>query len=145
LRSGAAVHIRAMKLKRRKLLTTAGMLIAVTVLSGCERAPKLRPGWAIISGTVTYQGKPLPGGEVMWCIDKDGVALLRGGPIREDGSFRLDAPIGQARVAIHNADVKKTQPSRYVEIPAKYTDVEKSGLTYEAKAGENSDVKIELQ
>jgi hypothetical protein len=126
-------------------LITAGMLIAVTALSGCERAPKLRPGWVIISGTVTYQGKALPGGEVMWCIDKDGVAVLRGGPIRENGSFSLDAPIGRAKVAIHNADVKKTQPSRYVEIPAKYTDVEKSGLTYDVNAGENSNVKIDLQ
>jgi hypothetical protein len=124
---------------------TASILIAITALSGCERAPKLRPGWAIISGTVTYQGKALPGGEVMWCIDKDGVALIRGGPIRENGSFSLDAPIGRAKVAIHNADVKKTQPSRYVEIPAKYTDVEKSGLTYEAKDGDNKDVNFDLQ
>ena len=124
---------------------TAGMLIAVTALSGCERAPKLRSGWAIVSGTVNYQGKALPGGEVMWSIDKDGVAVVRGGPIRADGSFRLDAPIGKAKVAIHNADVKKTQPSRYVEIPAKYTDVEKSGLTYEAKEGDNKDIKIDLQ
>src|SRR5689334_10580549 len=129
-----------MKLTGSKLLITAGTLIAVTALTGCERAPKLRPGWVMISGMVTYQGKPLPAGEVMWCIEKDGVPLIRGGPIKEDGSFRLDAPIGRATVAIHNADVKKSQPSRYVEIPAKYTDVEKSGLTYEAKDGENKDI-----
>ena len=46
-----------MRLIGRKLLITAEMLIAVTALVVCERAPKLRPGWAIISGTVTYQGK----------------------------------------------------------------------------------------
>jgi hypothetical protein len=136
-----------MRLIGGELLIAGGLLIAalVAAVSGCDRAATLRPGWAIVSGTVMYQDKPLPGGEVMWCTDKDGIAVIRGGPIREDGSFSLDAPIGPAKVAIHNADVKKTQPSRYVEIPAKYTDVERSGLIYEAKAGENKDVKFNLQ
>lgn len=99
----------------------------------------------MVSGSVSYQGKPLPAGEVMWCNTQDGIAILRGGPIREDGTFVLDAPAGPARIAIHVADVKKTKPSRYVEIPAKYTDAEKSGLKYEAKEGENKDVKFDLQ
>jgi hypothetical protein len=126
----------------------AGILVVAALavmIGGCNRAPKLRPGWAFVSGTVTYQGKPLPGGEVMWCVAKDGTSIVRGGPIREDGTFTLDTPTGPATVAIHVADLKKVQPSRYVEIPSKYTYAEKSGLTYEAKEGDNKDVKFDLK
>jgi hypothetical protein len=117
----------------------------VVMSNGCNRAPKLRPGWAIVSGAVTYQGKPLPGGEVMWCTTKDGTSIVRGGAIREDGTFMLDTPTGPAKVAIHVADLKKAQSNRYVEIPAKYTTVEQSGLTYEAKEGDNTDVRFDLK
>lgn len=137
-----------MKLKSMKLSVSSGnalvaALLVVTI--GCDSGPKLRPDWAIVSGTVTYQGKPLPGGEVMWCIERDGCAILRGGVVREDGTFTLDTPIGLAKVAIHTADLKKAQSSRYVDVPAKYTDPESSGLIYEAKAGENNDVRFELE
>jgi hypothetical protein len=128
-------------------LKKAGILVSAlaVMIGGCDRAPKLRPGWAIVSGTVTFQGKPLPGGEVMWCTTKDGASIVRGGAIRENGTFTLDTPTGPAMVAIHVADLKKVRPSRYVEIPSKYTSAEQSGLTYEAKDGENKDVKFDLK
>jgi hypothetical protein len=115
------------------------------MIGGCNRAPKIRPGWANVSGTVTYQGKPLPGGEVMWCVAKDGISIARGGAIREDGTFALDTPTGPATIAVQVADLKKAQSSRYVEIPAMYADAQKSGLKYEAKEGDNKDVKIDLK
>src|SRR5215510_2095172 len=90
-----------------------GCAMAATIM-GCNRAPKLRPGWAIVSGIVTYKGKPLPGGEVMWCTSKEVTAIVRGGPIRENGTFTLDTPTGPATIAIHVSDLKKSQPSRYV-------------------------------
>jgi hypothetical protein len=124
-------------------LLTVGAFVAAA--GGCNKGPELRPGWAIVSGTVMYQGKPLPAGEVIWCSEKDGVSIMRGGPIREDGTFTLDAPIGRAHIAIHNADVKNVRPESYVQIPARYTDPEKSGLTHELTAGENKDVKFNLQ
>ena len=131
------------------LRSLRGSSIFVTALAvliaGCDRAPTLRPGWAIVSGTVTYQGKPLPGGEVMWCTSKDGASVARGGPISENGTFMLDTPTGPAKIAIHVADLKKYQSTRYVAIPSKYTDLERSGLTYEAKDGDNKDVKFDLQ
>ena len=114
------------------------------MVGGCNRAPKLRPGWANVSGTVTYQGKPLPGGEVMWCTVKDGISIARGGRIK-DGTFALDTPTGPATIAIQVADLKKAEPSRYVEIPAKYADAQKSGLTHEAKEGDNKDVNFDLK
>jgi hypothetical protein len=115
------------------------------MIDGCNRAPKTRPGWANVSGTVTYEGKPLPGGEVMWCTVKDGISIARGGPIREGGTFALDTPTGPATIAIQVADLKKAQPGRYVEIPAKYADAQKSGLTYEAKEGDNKHVTFDLK
>jgi hypothetical protein len=127
---------------RRSNISVAALAV---LLAGCDHAPKLRPGWAIVSGTVTYQGKPLPGGEVMWCTTKDGAAIVRGGPIGQDGTFMLDTPTGPATIAIHVSDLKKSQPSRYVDIPSKYTLVEKSGLTYEAKDGANKGVTFKLE
>ena len=120
-----------------------GALCVIAI--GCRRAPKLREGWAMVSGTVSYKGSPLPGGEVMWCVDKDGASIMRGSAIREDGSFQLDAPIGHARIAIHNADLKRASSNRYVQLPEKYADPEQSGLSYDAQPGENKDVKVELQ
>ena len=121
------------------------IVVALAMASGCGRKPELRPDWAMVSGTVTYQGKLLPGGEVIWCIEKDGAAVMRGGAIREDGTFILDAPIGPAKVAIHTADMKKVQPARYVELPPKYADPFTSGLTYDVQAGENENIKLDLQ
>lgn len=138
----------AMRLNSVKLSMSSGYALVAALFvatSGCDGGPKLRPDWAIVSGTVTYQGKPLPGGEVVWCTEKDGCAIVRGGAVREDGSFALDAPIGPAKVAIHTADLKQAQSSRYVDVPAKYTDPELSGLTYDVKAGENKDVRLELE
>jgi hypothetical protein len=115
-----------------------------TATGGCDSGPVLRPGWLIVSGMVTYQGKPLPGGEVVWCTEVDSAAIMRGGPIRDDGTFMLDAPIGPAKVAIHTSDMKKIQPARYVEIPAKYADPDKSGLTHDLQPGANEGVKFDL-
>lgn len=131
----------------KAVIASGGLIVAALAVleCGCERAPKLRPGWAIVSGTVTYKSQPLPGGQVIWCTDKDGATIMRGGPIRQNGTFVLDAPIGPARVAIDNREVKNIDASRYVEIPAKYVDVDKSGLKFEVNEGENKDMKIELQ
>jgi hypothetical protein len=115
------------------------------MIGGCDRIQKTRPGWANVSGSVTYQGKHLRGGEVMWCTAKDGISIVRGGHIREDGTYALDTPTGPATIAIQVADLKKAQPSRYVDIPAKYADAQKSGLTYEAKEGDNKDVTFDLK
>jgi hypothetical protein len=136
----------AMRLKDASLLRTclaASALIAVA--GGCNKEPKLRPGWTVVSGTILHKGKPLPAGEVIWCVKKDGVSVMRGGPLREDGTYSIDAPIGSAQVAIHNADVKNVRPGSYIQIPKQYTDPEQSGLTYELKAGENKDVNFDLQ
>jgi hypothetical protein len=127
-----------------RLLHLLLSFLIVLMAGGCDSGPKLRPDWAEVSGTVTFQGKPLPGGSVMWCSQKD-PPVLRGGTIREDGTFALEAPIGPAKIAIHTSDMKTVQPARYVEIPAKYADPDKSGLSYDAKAGENKDVKLDLK
>jgi hypothetical protein len=126
----------------RQKLCAALVLSALSI--GCDKAPELRPDWAIVSGTVTFKGQPLPGGSVILLSQQGTTAIMRGGAIREDGSFMLDAPIGPAKVAIHNADIKERHPNRYVAIPAKYADADKSGLTYEVKSGENKDVNFEL-
>ena len=117
--------------------------LLILAVSGCDNTPTLRPDWAIVTGKVTYQGQPVPAGSIMWCVEGQ-TDVLRGGNIQPDGTFQFDSPIGAAKVAVHTADVKKVNPDRYVELPAKYTDPEKSGLKYEVQAGENT-INIDLQ
>jgi hypothetical protein len=106
-----------------------------------------------ITGKVTYDGKPLPAGRVMF--------FWRGGEnayssvIKEDGSYSLfKVPVGPVQVTVETfppvpvgilggmggakPDAAPTMPpgsARYVKIPAKYRDKIKSLLTYEVKKG----------
>jgi hypothetical protein len=83
------------------LSLAAGVLILGPHL-GCSRpAP---PGPATVRGTVTLQGRPLPGGTVVFTPDKD--RGTSGKPVRgeigPDGTFRFASPIppGWYRVSI---------------------------------------------
>jgi hypothetical protein len=41
--------------------------------------------------------------------------------------------------------MKIGDPSRFVEIPLSYAEIDNSGLTYDVKPGENTDVKFDLK
>ena len=117
----------------------------VAIVSGCQKSPQPRAGWAIVSGRVTYAGKPLTAGYVFF-FPSSAPAISCSGRLQDDGSFIFEAPIGLAKVCINTSNAKKALPDQYVEIPVKYIDPEASGLMYEVKDGEkNSDANFDLR
>jgi hypothetical protein len=140
------------------LLFPLGLMVA-----GCGRSSE-----ATVTGKVTYKGQPLKGGSVSLISEAGGVVRST---IEEDGSYKITkAPVGPAKVTV---DTKALRPvnqkavkgpyananapqevlpksakggdaSRYVAIPARYADPEKSGLTVEVKSGKNEQ-NIELE
>lgn len=106
-------------------------------------APGCGPRFGNVSGTVTYQGKPLTGGTITFF---DAANRTTSGEIKPDGTYTVSkVALGQARIAVAtpmdipfkkiNEDVKMDvaapKPS---PIPVKYADADKSGLTCEVTA-----------
>lgn len=68
------------------------MALVMVGVFGCA------PATGSISGTVTYQGKPLPHGRVTF-VCADGTVVS--GKIASDGSYTIpQAPVGRAKVAV---------------------------------------------
>lgn len=107
---------------------------------------------AAISGTVTYDGKPLPEGSIQFVPDTDSSGKpLRGKAVQamiSDGAYRLEADrgatVGMNQVLINaskktgkfqESDGQKTEILKQY-LPAKYNT--SSTLKYEVKSGENT-------
>jgi hypothetical protein len=115
------------------LLCAAGLVL---FLSGCANQ-------GTVSGKVSLNGKPLPGG-VVTVIDGDGQSHTGG--ISKTGTYSVSniAP-GKALVTVvtmgSRPSVKGPEagPSNslgeYVPVPAKYMDPQQSGLALDVKAG----------
>jgi len=84
-------------------LVTAGLLLA----AGCESKV---PDRATVSGTVTYQGKPVTQGFVI-VINKLVPTKQDQAPIRKDGTFEMtNAPLGDCKVVIQVNPAKPADP-----------------------------------
>lgn len=76
-----------------------------------------------VKGTVTLDGKPLPGGRIIFHLGAD---QFVGAKIK-DGAFKLDrAPAGTHKVTVESPG-----------LPARYTSEEQSALRVEVKKGAN--------
>jgi hypothetical protein len=141
-------------------LVAVGLLVA----SGCQSGGRSGPT-GTVKGKVTLAGKPVPTGTmVSFVSDTAGAAAAKVGA---DGAYELMAagktqvPVGKYRVMVTDppagtmsqADYDKMMSGGPKEpeaktpstvIPAKYTAVGTSGLSYEVKAGPNA-IDIELQ
>jgi len=96
-----------------------------------------------VSGTVTYKGKPLPTGTVVFIPEKAD-SLMAMAEIQPDGTyvagteaFGPGVPLGKHRVMI-SAFIDHG-PEQGVEaiLPEKYGSDRKSGLTADVEPGEN--------
>jgi hypothetical protein len=112
-----------------------------------------------VSGKVTYNGKPLPGGYVTF-VHADG--RTKQVQIQTDGSYSIpDAPGGDVKVAVKTVPPipamprnpfsqpgEKSEPiypaGPYVPIPVKYADEKNSGLSTKINRGGNT-YDIDLQ
>src|SRR5262249_13713184 len=119
-----------------------GLLLLGLMTAGCGKPT------GTVSGKVSYRGRPLPAGTVMFLAEDDGVAS---GPIQADGTFKIgNVPVGTNKVTVATErpvppvprpkdmhpppDVPPPeQPpvpaGKYVPIPDKYRNPNESGLT----------------
>jgi hypothetical protein len=124
-------------------------LVLAAAAGGCGRPT------ASLSGTVTYCGRPVTSGEVVF-LAADGRASAHA-PIGPDGRYTVEgAPVGDARVAVDNPppswfatgprlpaapandpEVREAlaQAARYVPTPPRYRDPNRSGLTHTVEKG----------
>jgi hypothetical protein len=110
------------------------------------------PRFANMSGTVTYQGKPVAGGTITFF---DAGNRAASGAILPDGSYAVaKVTVGRARIAVvapmdipfQGLDERggKGAPTATAPLPAKYNDPEQSGLTCDVLGGDQKyDISLE--
>ena len=135
---------------------SSGAVLAVLVLTGCGK------GQGLVTGTVTYQDRPLVVGSVV-ILASDGIP--RNAHILPGGSYTLaDVPCGDAKLAVHSPDPAQMDEllkaekikvqkglsrsldrklpdidrAKWFPIPPGYGDFEKSGLEFSVQEGSNS-------
>ena len=130
-------------------------LFAVSVMTGCGEQIEKKPT-APVKGVVTYQGKPLETGEIVF-FPQTGEQIAHG-KIQPDGSFQLTtydegdgAFPGTHKVSIISErdmeGVSAEDPEASLEpsyIPAKYNMQKTSGLTAVVKEGDN-EINFDLE
>jgi hypothetical protein len=103
------------------------------------------PGTGDVSGKVTYKGQPLAGATITFYDASNNSPSC---PIDDEGNYKVQKlAVGKARVVIltplpivfkgvqGTGGEKLGGDKKTPKIPAKYSDPEKSGLTYEVKGG----------
>jgi len=133
------------------VLFASAAAVSVAVV-GCDRGPEIVP----VTGTVLYNGEPLPFGSVTFQPPSGQPAR---GEIRGDGTFELStyrrgdgAVVGKHKVKIacyesqHPAAVKGPgeQSLGRSLIPTNYTLLDQSGLVAEVRPGENEPFVFDL-
>jgi hypothetical protein len=132
----------------------AALLLLAGALAGCGGKSR-----ATVSGAVSYKGKPVTSGEVVF-LCQDGKAAVRAA-IGPDGSYTAqNVPVGPAKLGVDNpapaggaqtavgksparkapandpeVQEMKEKASHYVATPPRYTDPKQSGLSYSVTAG----------
>jgi hypothetical protein len=129
----------SLNLSSFSLILTAA-LAPTHVGCGGKEPPKDR---TTVSGIVTFDGQPLPGGSLSFESAAGTGTNVSIGP---GGVYSTDrAPIGKNRVRIETESLQYGNAAAYVKIPAKYNDVTKSGLQIDVKPGVNENVDFKLE
>jgi hypothetical protein len=109
------------------------LLGAALALAGCS--PSNKQGE--ITGVVKFKGEPLPGGTVVF----HGATSTYTSEIRKDGNYTVSGvPLGTAKIAVV-MPIRITMGGKSVgsnslpDIPARYGDPQKSGLSCEVTGG----------
>jgi hemoglobin len=95
-------------------------------------------GAGVISGKVTYKGKPVTGG-VVGLTDADGKAVT--GKLADDGTYKVEAlKPGKYTVTLSTEGLNDpTKPNPlYVPVPVAYRDAKTSPLTVEVRKGDQT-------
>ena len=137
----------------RFMKSLALVLVIAAMASGCSRKGDLET--APVSGKVTYRGKAVPTGTVMF-VPNAGPAAT--GEIGTDGSYKLTtysagdgAVLGTHKVTITalqgmgDALPEQRNATPPPLVPVKYLSGETSGLTADVKRGSKNEVNFELK
>jgi hypothetical protein len=118
---------------------------------------KVNPASGFINEDGTFSIDKVPVGKVKVAVDNRGLkdggggrAMPPGGPNKES---QMMPPGGITEGMKKKMEENKVSPGgqamklvgTYVSIPEKYTDPEKSGLSYDIKSGDNDEITIELK
>ena len=124
-------------------------VLPVLFLVGCGDS---LPQKVEFSGTVRFQGKPLPGGAIAFLSER---GLQNSAIIDPEGHYRIKMFVGPTKVTVNNLMLRNAQPYKgpdskppdgnaatsstvkgtYVPLPPKYRSVGTSGLTCEVQKG----------
>ncbi len=123
------------------------VLLALLAAAGCARGP------GDVSGQVTYKGQPLPSGRVTF-LSQVGDQKSVSGEIKEGAYSISGCPAGPVKITVETfrrgapAQMPKDVTGgmkqfgqygegggKYEPIPERYSDFDKSGLTYTVKRG----------
>ncbi len=129
------------------------IFVAGMVAAGCSKQGKMET--APVSGKVTYRGKAVPTGTVMF-VPGEGPAAT--GEIGSDGSYKLTtfSPGDGAVIGTHKVTITALQgmgdalPEQRSAtppplVPAKYLNGETSGLVAEVKPKTKNEVNFDLK
>lgn len=128
-------------------------LLLILLTTGCGQSG---PATAEVAGTVTYRGKPLPLGSVLF-VPEDKHAQPVGATIDARGQYRLDAVPGTYQVEVQMIARLRSQPAPEGEaagmnmpvvewlIPEKYAHYQTSGLSATVEAGKVNQVDLLLK
>lgn len=112
-------------------------------LFGCGPKQAVDPNRSSVSGTISFDGKPLPAGSIVFTSANGGIASTAR---IIDGAYTTDrAPLGKNLVSVDTSSIKYGNPAKYVPLPAKYADSATSGLDIEVKPGDNANVNFDLK
>jgi hypothetical protein len=126
----------------RTILRAIGLLAALSLTAGCGDGPPMGE----VSGTVKVDGQIPATGSSITFFPADGQSPSAGTLIGEDGRYRVQVPVGTARVEIRVPRPKAKRVAKaqgpgaeggWIEesLPAKYND--QSELAFEVKGGTN--------
>jgi hypothetical protein len=141
MRAGIVQFVRTVKCRAWQAVW---VLLLVTGCGGSDG-----PEFASVSGTVTWQGKPLSGAQVAFAPETGG--KIAQGVTDSDGGYRLftikpgdGALVGKHRVTIVAREKAQVSlpgyptPPAAPRIPEKYFDAQTSELTADVQSGSNT-------
>ena len=128
----------------RNGLPSAILLALVCLLPGCGKAG---PETYSVTGTVTWRGKPVPTGNVMFVPDNGPPAV---GLIAADGTYRLRAVAGKHRVGVTAipkipSGVELTTYMAKPLVPARFNRPDESGIVVEVQPGDDNSLDLDLK
>lgn len=131
----------------RRAFWLTGLALAVWLafsLASCHRKATVESNRGPVSGTVTFDGKPIPAGTITMVSTSDAIFRIMA-PLK-DGTFSVaDTPLGTVSVAVDTEPIAGNSPHQYVKIPPRYSKTETSGLSITIPPGGAKDVKVELK